>query len=143
MSCCLCNFEHVVVSNQVGQSFLLANYSSAHNEPVSITQGPNEENQGDELTNGVVGSPRYLAPEILDHAIGIQQGDLSYKQIDVYAMGLIFWEISRRCRDLYQVLSLYFWIYRVFNFIYKRISLISLLMIETLFYITGCFSSHL
>ena len=115
MSCCLCNFEHVVVSNQVGQSFLLANYSSAHNEPVSITQGSNEENQGDELTNGVVGSPRYLAPEILDHAIGIQQGDLSYKQIDVYAMGLIFWEISRRCRDLYQVLSLYFWIYRVFN----------------------------
>ena len=143
MSCCLCNFEHVVVSNQVGQSFLLANYSSAQNEPVSITQEPYNENQGDELTNGVVGSPRYLAPEILDHAIGIQQGELSYKQIDVYAMGLIFWEISRRCRDLYQVLSIYYWIYRVLKWDYKGISLTSLLMIETPFNIIGCFGSHL
>ena len=63
------------------------------------------ENETNDVTNDVVGQPRYLAPEVLDHALDMNQGggELSLKQIDVYAMGLIFWEISRRCRDLYQV----------------------------------------
>ena len=65
----------------------------------------NETNEHNDAANEVVGSPRYLAPEVLDHALDMNQGrgELSLKQIDVYAMGLIFWEISRRCRDLYQV----------------------------------------
>ena len=77
---------------------MLANYSS-NNGYVGNVESESSEN----IANLMVGLPRYLAPEALDHAIDVQRGDISLKQIDVYAMGLIFWEISRRCRDLYQV----------------------------------------
>ena len=101
MSCCLVNFDHVVVTNSSGQQPFQAfnvldnNRSLVTNENESaVDEGPVAE---------IVGQPRYLAPEILDHALGLQNGELSLKQVDVYAMGLVFWEISRRCRDLYQV----------------------------------------
>ena len=80
---------------------MLDNYSS-NNDGYLV----HIENETNDVANDVVGQPRYLAPEVLDHALDMNQGggrELSLKQIDVYAMGLIFWEISRRCRDLYQV----------------------------------------
>ena len=55
----------------------------------------------------IVGQPRYLAPEVLDNGVSPQRIEFSLKQVDVYAMGLVFWEISRRCRDLYQVGRIY------------------------------------
>ncbi|CAH1105358.1 unnamed protein product [Psylliodes chrysocephalus] len=46
--------------------------------------------------NNRVGTKRYMAPEVLDETMNIDQFD-SFKRADVYALGLIFWEIARRC----------------------------------------------
>lgn len=43
-----------------------------------------------------VGTKRYMAPEVLDETINMNQFD-SFKRADVYAFGLILWEITRRC----------------------------------------------
>ncbi|XP_061592133.1 serine/threonine-protein kinase receptor R3 [Cololabis saira] len=45
--------------------------------------------------NPRVGTKRYMAPEVLDETI---RQDLfeSYKQTDIWALGLVFWEITRR-----------------------------------------------
>lgn len=43
-----------------------------------------------------VGTKRYMAPEVLDETICATQFD-AYKRADVYAFGLILWEIARRC----------------------------------------------
>ncbi|XP_046998746.1 TGF-beta receptor type-1 isoform X3 [Schistocerca americana] len=46
--------------------------------------------------NNRVGTKRYMAPEVLDELINTNHFD-SFKRADVYALGLIFWEIARRC----------------------------------------------
>ena len=38
-----------------------------------------------------------MAPEILDETINMQNFE-SFKAADMYALGLVFWEILRRCR---------------------------------------------
>uniref|UniRef100_A0A1A9UZD4 receptor protein serine/threonine kinase n=1 Tax=Glossina austeni TaxID=7395 RepID=A0A1A9UZD4_GLOAU len=43
-----------------------------------------------------VGTKRYMAPEVLDESMNAQHFD-SYKRADVYAFGLILWEVARRC----------------------------------------------
>lgn len=43
------------------------------------------------------GNVRYQAPELLESFL-----NCSLKQCDIYALGLIFWEASRRCHELYQ-----------------------------------------
>ncbi|XP_055692619.1 TGF-beta receptor type-1-like [Lutzomyia longipalpis] len=43
-----------------------------------------------------VGTKRYMAPEVLEDTINSNQFD-SFKRADVYAFGLILWEIARRC----------------------------------------------
>lgn len=43
-----------------------------------------------------VGTKRYMAPEVLDESINPHHFD-SFKRADVYAFGLILWEIARRC----------------------------------------------
>ncbi|XP_049281461.1 TGF-beta receptor type-1 isoform X3 [Anopheles funestus] len=43
-----------------------------------------------------VGTKRYMAPEVLDETINVYQFD-SFKRADVYALGLVLWEIARRC----------------------------------------------
>ena len=44
-----------------------------------------------------VGTNRYMAPEVLNDLI-MKTID-AYKQADLYSLGLIFWEICRRCED--------------------------------------------
>lgn len=46
--------------------------------------------------NTRVGTKRYLAPEVLDETINTNQFD-SFKRADIYAFGLVLWEIARRC----------------------------------------------
>ena len=46
--------------------------------------------------NTKVGTKRYLPPELLDETLNTQHFD-SWKRADVYSMGLVFWEIGRRC----------------------------------------------
>ncbi|XP_055858578.1 TGF-beta receptor type-1 isoform X1 [Episyrphus balteatus] len=47
-------------------------------------------------SNHRVGTKRYMAPEVLDDSINSQHFD-SFKRADVYAFGLILWEVGRRC----------------------------------------------
>ncbi|XP_060063193.1 bone morphogenetic protein receptor type-2-like [Ylistrum balloti] len=49
-----------------------------------------------------VGTLRYMAPELLDGAANLRESESSLKQIDMYAFGLVMWEISSRCTDLFQ-----------------------------------------
>ncbi|XP_032792576.2 TGF-beta receptor type-1 isoform X5 [Daphnia magna] len=46
--------------------------------------------------NHRVGTKRYMAPEVLDETINTSHFD-SFKRADVYALGLVYWEIARRC----------------------------------------------
>lgn len=50
----------------------------------------------------MVGTVRYMAPEVLEGAINLRQCESSLKQADIYALGLVLWEIASRCIDLYQ-----------------------------------------
>ena len=45
--------------------------------------------------NCKVGTKRYLAPEVLDGSINETDFE-SFKQGDIYALGLVFWEITYR-----------------------------------------------
>ncbi|XP_017270713.1 serine/threonine-protein kinase receptor R3 [Kryptolebias marmoratus] len=45
--------------------------------------------------NPRVGTKRYMAPEVLDETIRVDIFE-SYKQTDIWALGLVFWEIARR-----------------------------------------------
>ena len=47
-------------------------------------------------TNPKQGTKRYMAPEILNETINMKSFE-SFKQVDVYALGLILWELCRRC----------------------------------------------
>ncbi|XP_059391445.1 activin receptor type-2B-like [Carassius carassius] len=47
-------------------------------------------------THGQVGTHRYMAPEVLEGAINFQRD--SFLRIDMYAMGLVLWELVSRCR---------------------------------------------
>ena len=44
---------------------------------------------------------RYLPPEGFENENFTENENVS-KQMDIYALGLVFWELSRRCQDLYQ-----------------------------------------
>lgn len=46
--------------------------------------------------NPRVGTKRYLAPEVLDELMNPNQFD-AYKRADIYALGLVYWEMARRC----------------------------------------------
>ena len=48
-----------------------------------------------------VGTLRYMAPEVLDGALNLRECEASLKEIDVYAMSLVIWEITMRCSDIY------------------------------------------
>ncbi|XP_076373575.1 TGF-beta receptor type-1-like isoform X2 [Tachypleus tridentatus] len=57
----------------------------------------------DSMTNSVdippnprVGTKRYLAPEVLEETMNINHFDC-FKRADVYAFGLVLWEIAWRC----------------------------------------------
>ncbi|KAG7464098.1 hypothetical protein MATL_G00183620 [Megalops atlanticus] len=57
----------------------------------------------DSLTNTIdipanhrVGTKRYMAPEILDDTINTGNFE-SFKRADIYSLGLVFWEVARRC----------------------------------------------
>ncbi|XP_067127484.1 activin receptor type-2B-like [Centruroides vittatus] len=49
-----------------------------------------------------VGTLRYMAPEVLEGAVNLRDCETSLKQADVYALGLILWEIASRCSDVFQ-----------------------------------------
>jgi serine/threonine protein kinase len=44
------------------------------------------------------GTKRYMAPEVLEETINIQCFE-AFRRADVYAVGLVLWELGRRCKD--------------------------------------------
>jgi len=49
-----------------------------------------------------VGTLRYMAPEVLEGSVNLYDCRASLTQVDIYAFGLVLWEIGTRCKDLYQ-----------------------------------------
>ncbi|XP_038575780.1 bone morphogenetic protein receptor type-2-like [Micropterus salmoides] len=58
---------------------------------------------GDDDTMAIseVGTVRYMAPEVLGGALNLRDCEAALKQVDVYALGLLYWESFRRCSHLF------------------------------------------
>ncbi|XP_049955024.1 bone morphogenetic protein receptor type-2 isoform X2 [Schistocerca serialis cubense] len=85
LSCCLCDLGFAM---KISGSKYFYNGEEQHAETKSIND---------------VGTLRYMAPEVLEGAVNLRDCESSLKQIDVYALGLVLWEIATRCADLYQL----------------------------------------
>ncbi|XP_054630440.1 bone morphogenetic protein receptor type-2-like [Dunckerocampus dactyliophorus] len=48
-----------------------------------------------------VGTIRYMAPEVLEGAVNLRDCESALKQVDMYALGLVYWETFMRCTDLF------------------------------------------
>ena len=83
-SCMICDFGFAI---RISGSNYYVNGTEQHAETCSLQD---------------VGTLRYMAPEILEGAVNLRDCESSMKQIDVYALGLVLWEIASRCSDLYQ-----------------------------------------
>ncbi|XP_018327591.1 activin receptor type-1 isoform X2 [Agrilus planipennis] len=46
-------------------------------------------------SNPRVGTKRYMSPEVLDESIRMECFD-SFRRVDIYALGLVFWEVCKR-----------------------------------------------
>ncbi|KAI5711635.1 hypothetical protein M8J75_001959 [Diaphorina citri] len=55
-----------------------------------------ETSEIDIAPNTRVGTRRYMAPEVLDETIDTKFFD-AFKMADMYSLGLVFWEMCRRC----------------------------------------------
>lgn len=42
-----------------------------------------------------------MAPEVLEGAVNLRDCESALKQVDMYALGLVYWEIFMRCTDLF------------------------------------------
>ncbi|XP_054827816.1 TGF-beta receptor type-2-like [Eublepharis macularius] len=58
----------------------------------------------DFANSGQVGTARYMAPEVLDSRVNLEDLE-SFKQMDVYSMALVLWEIASRCDVIGEVKS--------------------------------------
>uniref|UniRef100_A0A3B4HBR2 receptor protein serine/threonine kinase n=1 Tax=Pundamilia nyererei TaxID=303518 RepID=A0A3B4HBR2_9CICH len=65
--------------------------------------GPRPCRPGDDDTMAIseVGTVRYMSPEVLGGALNLRDCESALKQVDVYALGLLYWESFRRCSDLF------------------------------------------
>ncbi|XP_060631190.2 TGF-beta receptor type-2-like isoform X1 [Anolis sagrei] len=54
--------------------------------------------------SGQVGTARYMAPEVLESRVNLEDLE-SFKQMDVYSMALVLWEIASRCDVIGEVKS--------------------------------------
>ncbi|CAF0769750.1 unnamed protein product [Rotaria sp. Silwood1] len=77
----------------------------------SLTNSSNQEHVDIDIqANSRVGTQRYMAPEVLDGTLNERSFE-SFKAADIYALGLVYWELLRRCQtnpnendvDSYQV----------------------------------------
>ncbi|XP_059356370.1 TGF-beta receptor type-2 [Carassius carassius] len=58
----------------------------------------------DFANSGQVGTARYMAPEVLESRINLEDLE-SFKQIDIYSMALVLWEMVSRCDVIGEVKS--------------------------------------
>lgn len=85
--------KNVLVSN--GLTCVLSDFGFAMKMPEVGSSRSTE----DIITE--VGTLRYMAPEVLDGALNLRECEASLKEIDVYAMSLVLWEIAMRCSGIY------------------------------------------
>ncbi|XP_072273992.1 TGF-beta receptor type-2-like [Pyxicephalus adspersus] len=50
----------------------------------------------DFANSGQVGTARYMAPEVLESRVNLEDLE-SFKQMDVYSLSLVLWEVASRC----------------------------------------------
>ena len=62
---------------------------------LSVKHNPATDEVDRALNPNRVGTKRYMAPELLEMSINMHHFE-SFKRVDVYAMGLVFWELARR-----------------------------------------------
>ncbi|OAF69857.1 hypothetical protein A3Q56_02388 [Intoshia linei] len=48
-----------------------------------------------------VGTKRYMAPELFERALDLSDCITALKQVDIYALGMVLWEMSRMTVDIY------------------------------------------
>ncbi|KAF7649292.1 hypothetical protein LDENG_00143930 [Lucifuga dentata] len=58
----------------------------------------------DYANSGQVGTARYMAPEVLESRVNLEDLE-AFKQMDVYSMALVLWEMASRCRAIGEVKS--------------------------------------
>lgn len=58
----------------------------------------------DYANSGQVGTARYMAPEVLESRVNLEDLE-AFKQMDVYSMALVLWEMSSRCQVIGEVKS--------------------------------------
>lgn len=46
-----------------------------------------------------VGTARYMAPEVLESRVNLEDLE-AFKQMDVYSMALVLWEMASRCHAI-------------------------------------------
>jgi serine/threonine protein kinase len=56
----------------------------------------------DRIKLNEVGTLRYMAPEILNAAVNLNDPPNALLQADVYGLGLVLWEMISRCSELYE-----------------------------------------
>ncbi|XP_060786207.1 TGF-beta receptor type-2-like isoform X2 [Neoarius graeffei] len=56
----------------------------------------------DFANSGQVGTARYMAPEVLESRVNLEDLE-SFKQMDVYSMSLVLWEMASRCDAIGEV----------------------------------------
>ncbi|KAM8934063.1 TGF-beta receptor type-2-like [Pelodytes ibericus] len=58
----------------------------------------------DFANSGQVGTARYMAPEVLESRVNLEDLE-SFKQMDVYSLALVLWELGSRCDAIGEVTS--------------------------------------
>nr|XP_033802635.1 TGF-beta receptor type-2-like isoform X2 [Geotrypetes seraphini] len=58
----------------------------------------------DFANSGQVGTARYMAPEVLESRVNLEDLE-SFKQMDVYSLALVLWEMTSRCEAVGEVKS--------------------------------------
>ncbi|XP_068103229.1 TGF-beta receptor type-2-like isoform X2 [Hyperolius riggenbachi] len=58
----------------------------------------------DFANSGQVGTARYMAPEVLESRVNLEDLE-SFKQMDVYSLALVLWEVASRCTAIGDVKS--------------------------------------
>lgn len=56
----------------------------------------------DFANSGQVGTARYMAPEVLESRVNLEDLE-SFKQMDVYSLSLVLWEVASRCDAIGEV----------------------------------------
>ncbi|XP_030643476.1 TGF-beta receptor type-2 [Chanos chanos] len=87
--------SNIVVKNQ--HECALCDFGLALRLDLSLTVD-------DFANSGQVGTARYMAPEVLESRVNLEDLE-SFKQMDVYSMALVMWEMVSRCDVIGEVKS--------------------------------------